>query len=66
MYVGIIINGEEGSSGLIMLIDFLVKRKYFVRGSVNNFILILFFFLGKVIDICIWYDNIGFNLVWFF
>lgn len=64
-HVGIIINGENGSSGPITLSDPLARRKYFSRGSVNNFTLTLPTSLGKLTDICIWHDNTGSNPAWF-
>ncbi|XP_078351488.1 polycystin-1-like protein 2 [Oculina patagonica] len=63
--VGIVINGENGTSGVITLTDPLARRKYFSRGSVNNFTLTLPSSLGKLTDIRIWHDNTGSNPAWF-
>ena len=63
--VVLIINGEEGSSGEISLTDPLARRKFFSRGSVNNFILALPNSLGNLTDILIWHDNKGSNPAWF-
>ncbi|KAL9952074.1 hypothetical protein ACROYT_G039278 [Oculina patagonica] len=63
--VGIIINGENGTSGSITLTDHIGLRKYFSRGSVNNFTLTLPSSLGKLTDIRIWHDNTGSNPAWF-
>ena len=63
--VGIAINGENGSSGEITLTDPLARRKYFSRGSVNNFTLTLPSSLGKLTDLRIWHDNAGSNPAWF-
>ncbi|KAL9952071.1 hypothetical protein ACROYT_G039275 [Oculina patagonica] len=64
-HVGIIVNGENGSSGEITLTGPLVGRKYFSRGSVNIFTLTLPSSLGKLTDIRIWHDNTGSNPAWF-
>ena len=63
--VGIIVNGNQGSSGEISLTDPLARRKYFSRGSVNNFTLTLPSSLGKLTDIRIWHDNSGSNPAWY-
>lgn len=63
--VGMIINGENGSSGPITLTDPLARRKLFSRGSVNNFTLTLPSSLGKLTDIHIWHDNTGPNPAWY-
>lgn len=63
--VGIIVNGNQGSSGEISLNDSLARRKYFSRGSVNNFTLTLPSSLGNVTDLRIWHDNTGSNPAWF-
>ena len=63
--VGIIVNGNQGSSGEISLTDPLARRKYFSRGSINNFTLTLPSSLGKLTDICIWHDNSGSNPAWY-
>ena len=63
--VALIINGEQGSSGMISLTDPLARKKLFSRGSVNNFILALPNSLGNLTDILIWHDNKGSNPAWF-
>ena len=63
--VGIIVNGENGSSGEIALAAPLAGRKYFARGSVNIFTLTLPSSLGKLTDIRIWHDNSGSNPAWY-
>ena len=63
--VAIIINGKNGTSGSITLTDHIGQRKYFSRGSVNNFTLTLPSSLGKLTDIRIWHDNSGSNPAWF-
>lgn len=63
--VGIIINGEKGSSGSFTLNESIARRKYFSRASVNNFTLTLPSSLGKLTDIRIWHDNTGTNPAWF-
>ena len=63
--VGTIINGNQGSSGDILLTDPLARRKYFARGSVNNFTLTFPSSLGKLTDVRIWHDNSGSNPAWF-
>ena len=63
--VGIIINGNQGSSGEILLTDPSARRKYFTRGSVNNFTLTLPSSLGTLTNIRIWHDNSGSNPAWF-
>ena len=63
--VGIIINGDQGSSGTITLTDPLAPRKCFTRGSLNEFTLILPCSLGNLTDISIWHDNNGSAPSWF-
>lgn len=63
--VGIIINGDQGSSGSITLTDPLAPRKCFTRGSLNEFTLILPCSLGNLTDISIWHDNNGSAPSWF-
>jgi len=63
--VGIFVNGNQGSSGEILLTDPLARRKFFSRGSVNNFTLTLPSSLGKLTDIRIWHDNSGSNPAWY-
>ena len=63
--VAISINGDQGSSGTISLTDPLVRRKFFSRGSVNVFTLILPSPLGNLTDIRIWHDNTGSSPAWF-
>ena len=63
--VSLIINGDQGSSGVISLTDPLARKKLFSRGSVNNFILVLPNSLGNLTDIRIWHDNKGSNPAWF-
>ena len=63
--VGMIINGKSGTSGSITLTGHTGQRKYFARGSLNNFTLTLPSSLGKLTDIRIWHDNTGSNPAWF-
>ena len=63
--VGIVINGNQGSSGEISLTDPFARRKNFSRGSVNNFTLTVPSSLGKLTDIRIWHDNTGSSPAWF-
>ena len=63
--VALIINGDQQSSGVIFLTDPLARRKYFSRGSVNNFTTVLPYSLGNLTDIRIWHDNAGTNPAWF-
>ena len=63
--VGIILNGEHGTSGPVILTDHLAPRKFFARGSVNNFTLTLPASLGKLNDIQIWHDNKGSDPAWY-
>ena len=63
--VGIIIFGEEGSSGPVTLTDSSLQRKVFSRGSVNNFSVFLPRNLGRLVKIRIWHDNFGDDPSWF-
>ena len=63
--VAVVITGDQGRSGVISLTDPLARRKYFTRGSVNNFTLTLPSSLGKLTAIRIWHDNTGSNPAWF-
>ena len=63
--VALIITGDQGKSEVIPLTDPLARRKYFTRGSVNNFTLTLPSPLGNLKKIRIWHDNTGSSPAWF-
>ena len=58
--------GEEASTPPIPLSDSSSDKKYFARGSVNNFTLSLPESLGNLVKIDIWHDNTGKSPSWFF
>lgn len=63
--VGFVIYGEDFYSELIIFDDIKVNKMFFVRGSVNMFIVLLLRCLGLLYKIWVWYDNSGNSLVWF-
>ena len=63
--VGIILYGEERSSGPIVLSDSNAARTFFARGSVNSFSLSLPRPLGQLFKIRIWHDSSGSSPSWF-
>lgn len=64
--VGITIYGEEGKSEDIMLTDKSLNKRFFARGSVNNFTAILPASVGDLLKIKLWHDNSGPSPAWFF
>ena len=57
--------GENGAIEDVHLTDTDLNRRFFSRGSVNNFTLALSYSLGPLFRIKIWHDNSGASPAWF-